>query len=68
MGWGQGQGLQAGTSRVQGRVLAITPPTRPVDQSSIHGMFLLSPHGKGYYLIQVHHIHSSLHHLYESWA
>ena len=42
MGRGQGQGLQAGTLGVQGRVLAISPPTRPADQSSIHGMFLLS--------------------------
>ena len=42
MGQGQGHGPQAETSGVQGCVYAITPPTEPVDQSAIQGMFLLS--------------------------
>ena len=42
MGRGRGQGPQAGSSGVQGRVYAITPSTEPVDQSAIQGMFLLS--------------------------
>ena len=42
MGRGRGQGTQAGTSGVQGRVYAIIPPTEPADQSVIQGMFLLS--------------------------
>ena len=36
------RGSQAGTSRTQGRVYAITPQTEPVDQSIIQCMFLLS--------------------------
>ena len=63
MGRGKGQGLQAGTSRIQGRVYAIIPPTEPADQSTIQGMFLLSRYGQGYYLILVHRIHSSMHQL-----
>ena len=39
---GRGQGPQAGTSGVQGRVYAIIPPTELADQSVIQGMFLLS--------------------------
>ena len=42
MGRGRGLGLQAGTSRVQGRVYAITPPTESADQPFIQGTFLLS--------------------------
>ena len=42
MGRGRGQGLQAGTSGVQGRVYAITPPAKLADQPIIHGTFLLS--------------------------
>ena len=42
MGRGRGQGPHAGTSRVQGRVYAITPSTEVADQSAIKGMFLLS--------------------------
>ena len=37
-----GRGPQAGTSGVQGRVYAITPPTESVDQPAIQGTFLLS--------------------------
>ena len=42
MGRGRGQGLQAGTSKTQGRIYTIVPPTEPADQSVIQGMFLLS--------------------------
>ena len=42
MGRGRGQSPLAGTSRVQGRVYAIIPPTEPTDQLGIQGMFLLS--------------------------
>ena len=42
IGRGRGQGPQAGTPGVQGRVYTITPPTEPADQSAIQGMFLLS--------------------------
>ena len=42
MGRGRVQGSQAGTSRTQGLVYAITPQTEPIDQSIIQGMFLLS--------------------------
>ena len=42
MGRGRGQGPQAGTSGIQWRVYAIIPPTEPVDQLAIQGMFLLS--------------------------
>ena len=41
MGRGQGQGPQAGISRTQGRVYAITPQIEIVDQSVIQGIFLL---------------------------
>ena len=41
MGRGRGQGSQAGTSRTQWRVYAITPQTELVDQSDIQGTFLL---------------------------
>ena len=42
MGRGRGRGPQAGTSGVQGRVYAITPPAKSVDQPVIQGTFLLS--------------------------
>ena len=42
MGRGRGQGLQAGTSGIQGLVYAITPPNKPADQPVIQGTFLLS--------------------------
>ena len=42
MGRGRGRGPQAGTSRVQGLVYAITPPAESADQQVIQGMFLLS--------------------------
>ena len=42
MGRGRGQGLPAGTSGIQGRVYAITPPAKLVDQLVIQGTFLLS--------------------------
>ena len=42
MGQGRGRGPQAGTSGVQRRVYAITPPVDSVDQPVIHGTFLLS--------------------------
>ena len=42
MGRGRGQGPQAGTSGVQGRVYAITPPAKSIDQLVIQGTFLLS--------------------------
>ena len=42
MGRGKRWGPQAGTSRVQGRVYAITPPAESVDQPVIQGTFLLS--------------------------
>ena len=42
MGRGRGQGPQASTSWIQGRVYAITPPTELVGQLAIQGMFLLS--------------------------
>ena len=42
MGLGQGQGSQAWTFGIQGRVYAITPQTDPVDQSVLQGMFMLS--------------------------
>ena len=42
MGRGLGQGPQAGTSRIQGCVYAIIPPTEPTDQPVIQGMFLPS--------------------------
>ena len=42
MGRGRGQGPQAGTSGVQGRVYTIIPPTEPAYQSTIQGMFLFS--------------------------
>ena len=42
MGRGRGRGLQAGTSRVQGHVYAITPQVESADQLVIHGTFLLS--------------------------
>ena len=42
MGRGRGQGPQAGTPGVQGRVYTITPPIEPADQSAIQGMFMLS--------------------------
>ena len=42
MGRGRGQGSQARTSGTQGRIYAVVPPTNPMDQSVIQGMFLLS--------------------------
>ena len=42
MGRGRGRGPRAGTSGVQGRVYAITPPVESVDQPVIQGTFLLS--------------------------
>ena len=42
MGRGRGQGPHAGTSGVQGRVYAITPPAESTDQPVIQGTFLLS--------------------------
>ena len=42
MGRGKGQGPQARTLGIQGRVYAITPLIEPTDQSAIQGMFLLS--------------------------
>ena len=42
MGRGRGRGPQARTSRVQGRVYAITPPVESTDQPVIQGTFLLS--------------------------
>ena len=42
MGRGRGRGLQKGTSGVQGRVYAITPPTESANQPVIQGTFLLS--------------------------
>ena len=42
MGRGRGRGSHAGTSGVQGRVYAITPPTESGDQPVIQGTFLLS--------------------------
>ena len=42
MGQGRGQGPQAGTSGVQGRVYAITPSAQSADQPVIQGTFLLS--------------------------
>ena len=42
MGRGRGQGLQAGTSRTQGHVYAITPQAEIVDQTVIQVTFLLS--------------------------
>ena len=39
---GQGQSSRVETSETQGLVYAITPQTEPVDQSVIHGMFMLS--------------------------
>ena len=41
MGRGRGQGPQAGTTGIQGRVYTITPPTEPTDQPVIQGTFLL---------------------------
>ena len=42
MGRGRGRGPQARMSGIQGRVYAITPPTKSVDQPIIQGTFLLS--------------------------
>ena len=42
MGRGRGRGPQAGTSRVQGHVYAITPSTESADQPVIQDTFLLS--------------------------
>ena len=42
MGQGRGRGPQAGTSRVQGCVYAITPPAESANQPVIQGTFLLS--------------------------
>ena len=42
MGRGRGRGPQAGTSRVQRRVYAITPQAESADQPVIQGTFLLS--------------------------
>ena len=42
MGRGRGQGPQAGTSGVQGRVYVVTPPAESTDQPVIQGTFLLS--------------------------
>ena len=39
---GRGRGPQAGTSGVQGRVYAITPPAESADHLVIQGTFLLS--------------------------
>ena len=40
-GRGRGQGPQAGTSRIQGRVYAITPPVEQTNQPVIQGTFFL---------------------------
>ena len=42
MSLGRGQGSQARTSGTQGCVYAVIPHTKPVDQSTLQGMFLLS--------------------------
>ena len=42
MGRGRGQGLQTGTSGIQGRVYAVITPTKPANQPVIQGTFLLS--------------------------
>ena len=41
MGRGRGQSVQAGTLGAQGRVYAVTPQTKGVNQSVIQGTFLL---------------------------
>ena len=41
MGRGQGQGPQARTTGIQGRVYAIIPSAEPMDQPVILGTFLL---------------------------
>ena len=41
MGRGRGQSVQAGTSRAQGRVYAITQQTEAAGQLVIQGTFLL---------------------------
>ena len=41
MGRGRGQSVQAGTSRAQGLVFAITPQAESADQSVIQATFLL---------------------------
>ena len=42
MGRGRGPGPQAGTSGMQGRLYAITPPAESTNQPVIQGTFLLS--------------------------
>ena len=42
MGRGRGRGPHTGTSRVQGHVYAVIPPTESADQPVIQGTFLLS--------------------------
>ena len=42
MGRGRGRGPHAGTSGVQGRIYAITPPAESADRPVIQGTFLLS--------------------------
>ena len=42
MGKVRGRGPQPGTSRVQGRVYAVTPQADSTDQQVIQGTFLLS--------------------------
>ena len=47
MGSGRGRGPKAGTSRVQGRVYAVTPQAELADQPVIQGTFFaISPMGK----------------------
>ena len=40
---GRGEGSRAKASRIHGLVYTITPQADPIDQSVIHGMFMLSP-------------------------
>ena len=61
MGRGRGQSPQKGLSGIQGRVYAIIPPTKPVDQLAIQGMFMLSRLWAKILLILVYHIHLFLH-------
>ena len=42
MGRGQRQGPQVETSGTQGPIYVVVPPTEPVDQLVIQGMFRLS--------------------------
>ena len=63
MGQDRGQGSQVGTSGTQGHIYTVVPSIKQTDRQLYKVCFFYLAYRLGYYLILVHHIHSSLHHV-----